>query len=129
MINLMCTLENETASSKKCLGSVSIFLSALLLGGCGWMTDSTIVVRNVGPSKVEKIQLEVGGGVITVHALASGDSVKIKPKITGDSTLRIRYYEGVDSVVCDGDVYLTNNMRARIEAEIGGGTCKVVDVT
>jgi hypothetical protein len=129
MMNWMSTSENKHTS---CLQSGKLLffsLFAFMLSGCSWLTGAVVVIKNTGPDVLDQVRLEVGGGVVNVPALQVGESAVVKPEIMGDSSLRIVYLEKGLSVTCDGDVYFTNNMRVRVNVEIGGGVCRVIDVT
>ena len=110
------------------LGSMALTL-ALILGGCDSFTAAEVKVINAGPDKLDNIQIEAGGDTITLTALESSKSKTVRPNVTHDSSLRIRYREGSSTFICEGDVYFTNGMRVKIEAEIGNGKCQVLDVT
>ncbi|WP_421568660.1 hypothetical protein [Stenotrophomonas sp. PD6] len=102
---------------------------ALSVSACGWLAGAVVTIENVGVHPLDQIRLEVGGGIIEIESIAAGEKLLIKPDIKGDSSLRINYRDNEENVVCDGDVYFTNNLRVRVEVEIGGGVCHVVDVT
>lgn len=101
----------------------------LMLGGCDSLTAAEVKVHNAGTEKLENVQLEAGGDTIILSALESNTSKTVRPKVIRDSSLRISYKEGSSTSICEGDVYFTNSMRVKIEAEIGNGKCKVLDVT
>ncbi|MCR8714890.1 hypothetical protein [Stenotrophomonas indicatrix] len=105
------------------------FLGFLLLvvSGCSWLESSKVTVMNVGPGSIDDVELEVGGYVIQMGEIGAGGSKAVTPKVSGDSSLRISYAEGDALVVCDGDVYFTNNLAVRVEVAIGGGVCRVLE--
>lgn len=106
-----------------------LLLSGLGTSGCVLRTDTTVEIQNVSARGLLDVVLEAGGDRVEVEHLAPGSRHIFRPEVSGDSGVRIMYVEAGRSKSCEGDVYLTNNMYARIEAEIGGGVCRVVDVT
>ncbi len=110
---------------RACIVAVLAFSAS----ACGWLTGAVVTVENVGAHQLDQIRLEVGGGTVEIKSLDAGEKVSVRPEINGDSSLRIHYRQSNEDAVCDGDVYFTNNLRVRVEAEIGGGVCRVVDVT
>ncbi|WP_312320651.1 hypothetical protein [Stenotrophomonas sp.] len=108
------------------------FLLALVgfgLSGCLLRTDAVVSIKNVSAHDLDHVVLEAGGDRVELDQLVSGARHTLRPNVTGDSSVRIVYREGDASIVCEGDVYLTNNMHVVVEAEIGGGVCRVADVT
>ncbi|WNH52304.1 hypothetical protein [Stenotrophomonas oahuensis] len=99
------------------------------LSGCDMLTPTVVTVHNTGTRRLENVQLEAGGDTVQLGAMEPAKSRTVRPKVTRDSALRIAYRQGSMSYVCDGDVYFTNNMKVKVEAEIGYGKCRVVDVT
>lgn len=97
--------------------------------GCDWPAGAVVVVKNVGPHQLDQIQLDVGGSRVELAPLAGGKKRVVRPKVKGDSSLRIRYREQQRDVICDGDVYFSNNLRVSVNVDIGGDACRVVDVT
>ena len=101
----------------------------LCMSGCHWVGGAVVTVKNVGAGPLHQVQVEVGGAIVDVGQLGVGESVKLRPKIKADSAVRILYVDGGRAVSCDGDVYFTGNIYVVAEAEIGGGVCRVADVT
>lgn len=110
-------------------GLLVAVLMMLCMSGCHWVGGAVVTVKNVGAGPLHQVQVEVGGVIVDVGQLGVGESVKLRPKIKADSALRILYVDGGRAVACDGDVYFTNNIYVVAEAEIGGGVCRVADVT
>lgn len=98
------------------------------LQGCDWLSDPVIVVKNVERDVIHDISLEVGGGAVDLGAIPAGESRAAKPEIAADSSLVVTYYENNARVVCHGDVYFTNNLYVRVEADVGGGVCRIAEV-
>lgn len=86
-----------------------------------------MALENVGPGPVNDVTLDVGGHLPHVGEIPAGKSKSVAPKVRGDSSLRVSYAEGGVSVVCDGDVYFTNNLAVKADVEIGGGVCRVTE--
>lgn len=108
-----------------CLTAVVISLG---LQGCDWFSDPVIVVKNVGRDVIHGISLEVGGGAVDLVAIPVGESRAAKPEVAVDSSLVVTYYENNARVVCYGDVYFTNNLYIKVEADVGGGVCRIAEV-
>jgi len=96
--------------------------------GCGWFSDPEIIVRNVGGVDVYDVKLEVGGGVVEVGSILVGESRRVNPKIVMDSSLLVFYVENGKDLVCHGDVYFTNSLYVKVEADVGGGVCRIREV-
>ncbi|QKW57715.1 hypothetical protein [Stenotrophomonas sp. NA06056] len=105
-----------------------IFLAISGVQGCGWFSDPEIIVRNAGGVAVYNVKLEVGGGTIEVGSISVGESRKVNPKVVMDSSLLVLYVENGKDFVCRGDVYFTNNLYVKVEADVGGGVCRVREV-
>ncbi|MDI9272377.1 hypothetical protein [Stenotrophomonas sp. PFBMAA-4] len=112
---------------RPCFGLVFLVLG-VGLQGCTWFSDPVIVVRNVGAAEIHDVALEVGGGVIAVESISAGKKIRASPEVTMDSSLRITYVENGGKVACDGDVYFTNNLYVKVEADVGGGVCRIREV-
>lgn len=110
-------------------GLLVAVLMMLCMSGCHWVGGPVVTVKNVGASPLHQVQVEVGGAIVDVGQLGVGESVKLRPEIKADSAVRILYVDGGRAVSCDGDVYFTGNIYVVAEAEIGGGVCRVADVT
>ena len=106
---------------RSCLAAVVLSLG---LQGCDWLSDPMIVVNNVGRNVIYDVSLEVGGGVVGVGSIPVGESWVVKPEVASDSSLLVTYYENNVRVVCYGDVYFTNNLYVKVEADVGGGGCR-----
>lgn len=87
-----------------------------------------IVVKNVGRDVIHDISLEVGGGAIDLGTIPASESRAAKPEIAADSSLVVTYYENNARVACYGDVYFTNNLYVKVEADGGGGVCRIAEV-
>lgn len=104
-------------------------LLILCMSGCQWLVGAVVFVENVCTRPLDQVQVEVGGGIVELGRIEAGKFRRITPEIKADSAIRIRYRDDGEAVTCDGDVYFTVNMHVRVETEIGGGVCHVVDVT
>lgn len=104
-------------------------LAVLAVSACSGLTDTVVVVRNVGSQRIDAVQIDAGGRVTELGAIDANAQVSMTPVVQQDSSVSVRYREAGLDVACLGDVYLTQNMRARIEVQVGDGTCKVVDAT
>lgn len=103
-------------------------VAVLAVSACSGLTDTVVMVRNVGSQRIDAVQLDAGGRVTGLGAIDADAQVSMTPVIQQDSSISVRYREAGRDVACHGDVYLTQNLRARIEVQVGEGTCKVVDV-
>lgn len=103
-------------------------VAVLAVSACSGLTDTVVMVRNVGSQRIDAVQLDAGGRVTGLGAIDADAQVSMTPVIQQDSSVSVRYREAGRDVACHGDVYLTQNLRARIEVQVGEGTCKVVDV-
>ena len=110
---------------RSCLTAVVISLG---LQGCDWLSDPVIVVKNVGRDVIHDISLEVGGGAIDLGTIPASESRAAKPEVAADSSLVVTYYENNARVVCCGDVYFTNNLYVKVEADVGGGVCRIAEI-
>lgn len=106
-----------------------LVLFVVFVQGCGWFSDPEVVVRNAGGVEIYNVKLEVGGGVIEVGSISAGGSRRVNPKITMDSSLLVFYVENGKGLVCEGDVYFTSNMYVKVEADVGGGVCRIREVS
>ncbi|MEG0192999.1 MAG: hypothetical protein RR698_07520 [Stenotrophomonas sp.] len=88
-----------------------------------------MVVKNVGSHRIDAVRLDAGGRVDEIGSINADAQVSVTPAIKQDSSVSVRYLEAGREVACHGDVYLTHNLQARIEVEIGKGVCKVTDIT
>jgi hypothetical protein len=104
-------------------------LLLFFMNGCQWLGGAVVSVENTGTRAIDQVQVEVGGGVVELGQLAPGASRRLTPEIKADSAIRIRYVDEGKALTCDGDVYFTGNIYIRVEVEIGGGACRVADVT
>ena len=102
-------------------------LAVLAVSACSGLTDTVVVVRNVGSQRIDAVQIDAGGRVTELGAIDANAQVSMTPVVQQDSSVSVRYREAGLEVACLGDVYLTQNLRARIEVQVGDGTCKVVD--
>lgn len=104
-------------------------VAVLAVSACSGLTDTVVVVSNVGSQRIDAVQLDAGGRATGLGAIDADAQVSMTPVVQQDSSVSVRYREAGRDVACHGDVYLTQNLRARIEVQVGEGTCKVVDVT
>lgn len=104
-------------------------VAVLTISACGWLTDTVVVVKNVGAHRIDTVLVDAGGRVDEIGSINADAQVSVTPAIKQDSSVSVRYLEAGREVACHGDVYLTQNLQARIEVEIGKGVCKVTDVT
>ncbi|MDT9581590.1 hypothetical protein RS982_09755 [Stenotrophomonas indicatrix] len=104
-------------------------VAVLAVSACSGLTDTVVVVRNVGSQRIDAVQIDAGGRVTELGAIDANAQVSMTPAVQQDSSVSVRYREAGLDVACLGDVYLTQNLRARIEVQVGNGTCKVVDAT
>ncbi|WP_312786426.1 hypothetical protein [Stenotrophomonas indicatrix] len=102
--------------------------AVLAVSACSGLTDTVVVVRNVGSQRIDAVQIDAGGRVTELGAIDANAQVSMTPVVQQDSSVSVRYREAGLDVACLGDVYLTQNLRARI-VQVGDGTCKVVDAT
>ncbi|WP_313300852.1 hypothetical protein [Stenotrophomonas sp.] len=125
-----CKLDAEHSAAWS--GRIHSYLAAVVLSlglqGCDWLSDPVIVVKNVGRDVIYDVSLEVGGGVVGVGSISVGESRVVKPEVAADSSLLVTYYENNVRVVCQGDVYFTNNLHVKVEADVGGGVCRIGEV-
>lgn len=101
----------------------------VILSGCDMLTPAVVTVHNGGTSRLENVQFEAGGDTVQLGAMEPAASITVRPKVTRDSALRIAYRQRSAPYSCEGDVYFTNNLRVKVEGEIGDSKCRVVDVT
>ncbi|HYQ24558.1 hypothetical protein [Stenotrophomonas sp.] len=110
-------------------GQPKLAIAVLAVSACSGQTDTVVVVSNVGSQRIDAVQLDAGGQVTGLGVIDADAQVSMTPVVQQDSSVSVRYREAGRDVACHGDVYLTQNLRARIEVQVGEGTCKVVDVT
>lgn len=106
-----------------------LVVAVLAVSACSGLTDTVVVVSNVGSQRIDAVQLDAGGRVTGLGAIDADAQVSVTPVVQQDSSVSMRYREAGRDVACHGDAYLTQNLRARIEVQVGEGMCKVVDVT
>lgn len=128
MANCKLDAEHSTAWSGRIHSCLAAVVLSLGLQGCDWLSDPVIVVKNVGRGVIYGVSLEVGGGVVGVGSIPVGESRVVKPEVATDSSLLVTYYESSVRVVCHGDVYFTNNLYVRVEADVGGGVCRIAEI-
>jgi len=104
-------------------------VAVLAVSACSGQTGTVVVVSNMGSQRIDAVQIDAGGRVTGLGAIDADAQVSMTPVVQQDSSVSVRYREAGRDVACHGDVYLTQNLRARIEVQVGEGTCKVVDVT
>lgn len=66
--------------------------------------------------------------MVGVGPIPVGESRVVKPEVATDSSLLLTYYESSVRVVCYGDVYFTNNLHVKVEADVGGGVCRIAEI-
>lgn len=128
MANCKLDAEHSAAWSGRIHSCLAAVVLSLGLQGCDWLSDPVIVVKNVGLDVIYDVSLEVGGGVVGVGSISFGESRVVKPEVAADSSLVVTYYENNVRVVFHGDVYFTNNLHVKVEADVGGGGCRIGEV-
>lgn len=129
MISQAVTFVFETDRLLAAVHTASAMLLLFFMNGCQWLGGAVVFVENTGARAIDHVQVVVGGGIVELGQLGPGASRRLTPEIKADSAIRIRYVDEGKALNCDGDVYVTANMHIRVEVEIGGGACRVVDVT
>lgn len=129
MIDSRHTSGHGRVQGRLATGRALVMLAVCGLSGCQSLAGAVVSVKNVGTQRLDDIALDVGGRTVAVTSLPVGEERTVQPDVIRDSSLRITYSEAGKTVVCEGDVYFTNNLRVRVTADIGGGTCRVLDIT
>lgn len=79
-------------------------VAVLTISACGWLTDTVVVVKNVGSHRIDAVRVDAGGRVDEIGSINADAQVSVTPAIKQDSSVSVLYLEAGREVACHGDV-------------------------